>query len=203
MKNSKVRLNRKEFILDTAVICFVEYGYHKASMDMIAEASSITKRGLYYHFKSKDELFIEIFRHRGQKYFERVKKELLSAHGSEEQIYFFIERGIAFLFEDDIYLRFLVEFMSIGARNQKVKKVITEYYQDSIHRIQRFLKEGIKSGDFQPHDTEKVSRTIFFVGLGKFFAYCSVNNMDFEMVEQHRFDIKQILKGLRLSVSVN
>ncbi len=196
MNNSKVRLNRKEAILDTAVICFVEYGYHKASMDMIAETSEMTKRGLYYHFKSKDELFIEIFRHRGQKYFDLVNNDLSAESGLEQKLYLFIERGIKALCEDDVYLRFLVEFMSIGARNQKVEKVVTEYYQDSIQRIKQLLDEGVKTGDFNPHDTEKVSRTIYFVGLGKFFAQCSINT-DFELAEQHMFDVSQVLKGIK------
>ena len=198
IKNSKLRLNRKESILDAAVVCFVEYGYHKASMDMIAEASEITKRGLYYHFKSKDELFIEIFRHRGKKYFDRVKKDLSAASSWEQKFYLFFDRGVKTLCGDDVYLRFLVEFMSIGARNQKVKKVITEYYQDSIQRIKQLVDEGITSGHFNPHDTEKVSQTIYFVGLGKFFAQCSIQT-DFDLVEQHMFDVEQILKGIKTS----
>jgi len=136
------------------------------------------------------------FRHRGRKYFERVNKDLSATSSLKQRFYSFFEIGIKTLCEDDVYLRFLVEFMSIGARNQKVKKVITEYYQDSIQRIKQLLDEGITSGDFNPHDTGKVSQTIYFVGLGKFFAQCSIQT-DFDLVEQHMFDVKQILKGIK------
>jgi AcrR family transcriptional regulator len=43
-------------ILDRAYRLFSRRGYSRVSMDEIAAATPITKRSLYYHFKSKDEL---------------------------------------------------------------------------------------------------------------------------------------------------
>jgi AcrR family transcriptional regulator len=43
-------------ILDSAYRLFRSKGYSRVSIDEIAAATPITKRSLYYHFKSKDEL---------------------------------------------------------------------------------------------------------------------------------------------------
>jgi AcrR family transcriptional regulator len=43
-------------ILDAAYILFRRKGYTRVSMDEIAAATRVTKRTLYYHFKSKDAL---------------------------------------------------------------------------------------------------------------------------------------------------
>ena len=43
-------------ILDSAYKLFRRKGYSRVSIDEIAAATPITKRSLYYHFKSKDEL---------------------------------------------------------------------------------------------------------------------------------------------------
>jgi AcrR family transcriptional regulator len=43
-------------ILDSAYKLFRRKGYSRVSIDEIATATPITKRSLYYHFKSKDEL---------------------------------------------------------------------------------------------------------------------------------------------------
>ena len=195
MKYSEKRGNRKEVILNTAIVCFTEYGYYKASMDMISEEAGITKRGLYYHFRSKDELFIAIFKYHGEKYFKLLTQKSPTGSGPEQSLLMFIKKGSKALIKDDLFLRFMVEFVSISARNSKVKEVIKEYYKNSIHCIQTFLEKGIKSGDFLQHDTKKVARTLYFVGLGKFFAQCSFGT-DFELFGQQIFDVKQILMGI-------
>jgi AcrR family transcriptional regulator len=46
----------REKILDSAYRLFRRKGYSRVSIDEIAAATPITKRSLYYHFRSKDEL---------------------------------------------------------------------------------------------------------------------------------------------------
>jgi AcrR family transcriptional regulator len=46
-----------EAILRMAIATFVEHGYEKASMDEVAARASTTKRTVYAHFGSKEQLF--------------------------------------------------------------------------------------------------------------------------------------------------
>jgi AcrR family transcriptional regulator len=46
----------REQILDTAYLLFRSRGFTRVSMDEIAAAAKLTKRTLYYHFRSKDAL---------------------------------------------------------------------------------------------------------------------------------------------------
>jgi AcrR family transcriptional regulator len=50
----------RERILDAAYAQFRRRGYSRVSMDEIAAATAVTKRTLYYHFKSKDELLAAV-----------------------------------------------------------------------------------------------------------------------------------------------
>src|SRR4051812_264366 len=50
----------RQRILDAAYAQFRRRGYTRVSMDEIAAATSVTKRTLYYHFKSKDTLLAEV-----------------------------------------------------------------------------------------------------------------------------------------------
>lgn len=52
-------LTRKR-ILDAAYGQFRRRGYSRVSMDEIAAAASVTKRTLYYHFESKDQLLTAV-----------------------------------------------------------------------------------------------------------------------------------------------
>src|SRR5512133_1460915 len=49
-------------IMNQAANLFVTSGYAGISMREIAEAVGVSKAGLYYHFKDKEDLFIEILK---------------------------------------------------------------------------------------------------------------------------------------------
>ncbi|WP_353963340.1 helix-turn-helix domain-containing protein [Tepidibacillus marianensis] len=44
-------------MFDAAIDVFSEYGFEKAKMDLIAEKANVAKGTIYYHFKSKEEIF--------------------------------------------------------------------------------------------------------------------------------------------------
>jgi AcrR family transcriptional regulator len=46
----------RQTILDAAYVQFFRRGYTRVSLDGIAAAARVTKRTLYYHFRSKDDL---------------------------------------------------------------------------------------------------------------------------------------------------
>ena len=60
-KNAKVRENRKKQILDAALNVYIRCGYHGADMDFIAEEAKLAKGLVYYYFKTKKELFTELY----------------------------------------------------------------------------------------------------------------------------------------------
>jgi AcrR family transcriptional regulator len=51
----------RKSILDAGYALFRRKGFTRVSMDEIAGAARLTKRTLYYHFKSKDELLTAVF----------------------------------------------------------------------------------------------------------------------------------------------
>jgi len=57
---------RRKVILDAALSTFVEYGYHGALMDTIAERAEVTKPILYRHFPSKLDLLLAILDQTGE-----------------------------------------------------------------------------------------------------------------------------------------
>jgi AcrR family transcriptional regulator len=70
---------RKKVILDAAQRTFVEFGYHGALMDTIAERAEVTKPILYRHFPSKLDLLLAILDRAG----EELKDALLQPDPDE------------------------------------------------------------------------------------------------------------------------
>ncbi len=54
-------MTKKKEILDIALIHFAQNGYENTSLDNIAKDANITKPAIYYHFKSKKEIYNQIF----------------------------------------------------------------------------------------------------------------------------------------------
>jgi AcrR family transcriptional regulator len=62
-------------ILDSACLIFAEKGYHKASMRDVATETGVSPAGLYYYFKSKEELLFLIVEARLTSLMDRVQEE--------------------------------------------------------------------------------------------------------------------------------
>ncbi|MET8814156.1 TetR/AcrR family transcriptional regulator [Streptomyces sp. NPDC004549] len=56
------RGNTRQRIQDVALELFAEQGYEKTSLREIAERLDVTKAALYYHFKTKEEIIVSLFR---------------------------------------------------------------------------------------------------------------------------------------------
>lgn len=50
----------RDQIINAAVTVFSQKGYHPASMDAIAQSAGVAKGSLYYHFRSKSDLFTAV-----------------------------------------------------------------------------------------------------------------------------------------------
>ncbi|MGP9810547.1 TetR/AcrR family transcriptional regulator [Rhodopseudomonas sp. NSM] len=55
----RARDEKREAVLRTAVQLFLEQGYHRATLNGVAERLNITKPALYNYFRSKDEILFE------------------------------------------------------------------------------------------------------------------------------------------------
>ncbi len=49
---------RREDLVDTAIELFLEHGFHATGIDTILAESGVSKKTLYRHFRSKDELIL-------------------------------------------------------------------------------------------------------------------------------------------------
>jgi len=72
MPRSAIKTKRR--ILDAAYELFYRKGFSRVGVDEIAAASGVTKRSLYYHFKSKDELLASVLELQHELSLARIRK---------------------------------------------------------------------------------------------------------------------------------
>ena len=188
--------DRKEEIFEAAIECFNETGYYKTSIDKIAEKANISKGGIYYHFKSKDELFIKLFNYRCDKYLEQARTDIQNIEDPEERLEQFIEKTGELSRKNEDFIRFFTEFMTMGLRDPHIYEVVTAYYKNSINNFKELIQSGIDSGKFKNVDTDKIARGAYFLSSGIFFTYFTVQT-DLDLDKEHTCQIKEFMETIK------
>lgn len=73
-------------ILDAAYGLFYREGFARVGVDAIAAAAGVTKRTLYYHFESKDELAGAVLRHQHERALGRIQSWAASDSDDPERL---------------------------------------------------------------------------------------------------------------------
>jgi AcrR family transcriptional regulator len=54
---------KRQDLIDTAIVLFTENGFHATGIDRITEVAKVSKKTMYHHFRSKEELILAALRH--------------------------------------------------------------------------------------------------------------------------------------------
>ncbi len=60
--------SKREQLIQAALELFNKDGFHAVGIDAISERAGVTKKTLYHHFKSKEELILTVLRYRDERY---------------------------------------------------------------------------------------------------------------------------------------
>jgi AcrR family transcriptional regulator len=130
--------NVKQQILDAAIRLFQER--HDVSLAQIAKAANVSKGTLFYHYRSKAEIYLDI----GERYWNKLSDDLL-AWVDNTQKDTSVPRLVRYTFIRGVFdesgalrLRLFVEAIS-GEEGAEIKERLNEQYT----RFQRILKERI------------------------------------------------------------
>jgi len=108
----------RERIMAAAVAVFSGKGFQRASLDEIAAEAGLTKGAIYWHFRSKNDLFSALLEDRFQRHTAPFSAELALALGNgdtaqRQQAVAMLMRDILRRFQDDAnWPRLFLEFLS-------------------------------------------------------------------------------------------
>ncbi len=162
MAENKARDVRRREILEAAMRCYSKKGYHATTMDDITRESGLTKGGIYWHFKSKWEIFLEMIREHNKVHLALWEK--VEEIGASENA--LIEGGLLFLHEhvnnewlSNVYKEVEIE----GTRNEEVRQEYLAMFDEIKHKIRELLKRAYSEGIIRKLDFESI--TIILVSL--------------------------------------
>ncbi|MDR6868599.1 AcrR family transcriptional regulator [Microbacterium resistens] len=152
----------RDRILGVALREFAEFGYRGAAMTRIAERAGISEAGLRHHFRSKDELLIEILRGRDDRS-NRLWEEAGAPVGIADLEYNLrlMELNAA---APDLARLFAVVIGESVTQGHPAAEWASTRYRALVATMAESVQGGIDAGEFRADtDTARIGRQIVAV----------------------------------------
>ena len=145
-------MGNREKLLETAATVFGRVGYQAASVDDILEAARVAPSNFYYHFRSKEELALEVL----EGYFDASRQTIaplfmnrrLSATAKLQQLHRFYVRKMA---ENGCCggcpLGNLAQELS--DTHPGFRRRLADYFEECMEGIAAVVRQGIQSREFR------------------------------------------------------
>jgi AcrR family transcriptional regulator len=131
----------RQHILWTAKDVFIEMGFERTSMDVVAARAETSKRSLYAHFESKDKLFLAVVDISRELYLGRLKTPADYGEDTADAVVIFCGRFLQLLLREPA-----LRTCRLGiAEAERLPEASAQYYDAIFHtaheRLAAFLVE--------------------------------------------------------------
>ncbi|WP_145135862.1 TetR/AcrR family transcriptional regulator [Paenibacillus sp. Y412MC10] len=154
----------KRKIAEAARALFVQKGYKATSIEDIVAATGSSKGNIYYHFKSKEGLFLHLLEEWDREWELNWEQNEHLYKTTTEKLYAVAEQLAA----DDLnhpLTKAADEFFHNEEKTSEVESRMAEMKVKHLAFNQNLLQEGIDRGEFMPGDAERLAvvlEAIFF-----------------------------------------
>ena len=145
-------MGNREKLLEAATAILGRNGYQATSVDDILEAAKVAPSNFYYHFKSKEELAIEVL----EGYFEKSRQEMaplfmnrsITATQKLERLHgSVVNKATASGCCGGCPMGNLAQELS--DTHPEFQTRLSKYFEECVEAIAGVVKDGIKAGEFR------------------------------------------------------
>ena len=143
-------MTTRAHIMDVARLQFFKTGYAGTSINAIVDATKFTKPTIYYHFKSKAELFASLVQDAYDRCFEHRRSAVGANVPASEQIYQVIAADFAFCLATPDLVRFVVALTFALPEDKPID--LTAIHSRDHEFFRTVIGRGMTSGEFDCAD---------------------------------------------------
>ncbi|MVM39243.1 TetR family transcriptional regulator [Spirosoma sp. HMF3257] len=134
-------------IIEAAKKLMQQYGLSKTTMEDIAKAAGKGKSTLYYHFKSKEEIFDEVIGQEMDSFFKEVKLAVDQETTLHTKLKTYVVRKIQSLQQKVNLYRFAIETDALTLQiNTQFRRLRERYDHQEVALILSILELGMTQG---------------------------------------------------------
>ncbi|BBH20695.1 TetR family transcriptional regulator [Paenibacillus baekrokdamisoli] len=166
-KQQASELTRKR-IAQSARNLFIHKGYTATSIEDIVAATGSSKGNIYYHFKSKEGLFLFLLEEWDRDWEEQWSEKEHLYHTVTEKLYGLVEHLVVNDFNHPLS-KATNEFFGNEKDKSTVQDQITQIMDNRISFNKIVLQQGIDQGEFEEDDAKIIAIILdgLFIGLGE------------------------------------
>jgi len=158
--NESLQTQRKKQILDAALHVLVQNGYEQARMDDVVQSSNLSKGAIYWYYKSKKEMYLDLVNFWVMRYSvilnHIVEEEASPSRQLKDLFQFFIDQ-----YETDPQpFAALTEFWSMAQKDDEFNTKLQKVYTHFLELIEEIILRGVQSGEFKKLDIRMTALSI-------------------------------------------
>ncbi|WP_242220728.1 TetR/AcrR family transcriptional regulator [Bacillus cereus group sp. BfR-BA-01380] len=171
---------------------FSKTGYAATSMEDICEVTERSKGSIYYHFKSKEELFLFVVKQHTYDWLEKWSEKEKQYHTSTEKLY-----GLAEYYVEDVQNPIsstIEEFLTSQVVRKDIMDEMIALTRESYSIFKKLVEEGMASDEFRQDDVNDLMYVVngLLAGLGP--LYYEMNAEEMKRIYKKAIDV--LLQGM-------
>jgi len=150
---------RRERILDAAFSVFSQHGYRKAGVDEVGRQAETSKGGVYFHFPTKESLFLELLKTTADRLVGKVERTIAPVEDPIDRADVALRTVLGVFAGHRTMARlFLIDAVGAGAEFQAE---LQRLHQRFAGLIAEQLDAAVEEGIIEPLDTELAAMAWF------------------------------------------
>ncbi len=132
-------------------------GYHNTSMNDVVDNTGVKKGNLYFHYGSKEELFIEVLRDAVDRYARYINSRITGT-STVQKLHDIIDAVFDFNTQTGKFYGCLFGNMALetGGSGTELESFVRSLFARWEYMLEKHIIKGIRSGDFIPREEPAV-----------------------------------------------
>ena len=165
---------RRHQILDAAKRCFIKEGLDATTMRDVAREARLSLGGIYFHYKSKQDIFRAICDETYGTVLTRWQTVPVDGETAEQRIRALAETNVLLIESDRDYFRLALVLNGAAVVDETLKAIKRQHHAGYVSYIAEVLQAGTARRELRDHDTRAVAEGIvaLFDGL---YVRCAID----------------------------
>jgi AcrR family transcriptional regulator len=184
----------KKFIMDKAQELFIQKGYQTTSMNDLVEYSGVSKGSIYYHFKSKEELFLKLYERSITEWIQCWEVKEKHYQTATEKLYGVADHYIE-SFQNPL-TKVAEEFSFTQPMEKDIKDMMLSLMKAPWKIYEKIIREGMETGEFIQDHIEDLTMILSRLLDGMVVLYYEKYSME-KIKEKYNKAISIFLRGIK------
>jgi AcrR family transcriptional regulator len=180
----------RALLVDAALRVFAEHGYDEATVEEIAAAAGYSKGAFYFHFASKEDIFLELLEQWTGEQTERLRA-FDEATPAAAALLESLEAFLSYAEREVVWPRLLVEFWAQARQHEAIRRGLSQAYVTWRRLLAQAFRRAAHTGLLSPQlDPDDAARLVLATHDGLVVETC------IDPEESRRISLRRILGAL-------